>query len=60
MIAESILRGAFTQTISRISLVLALITTVILVIHYWQYILVVTLVVLGIVLMLQRLRELTG
>jgi hypothetical protein len=60
MVAESILRGAYTQTVSRISLVLALVTAVILFIQYWQYILVVTLVVLGVVLMLQRLRELTG
>ena len=60
VVSESILRGAFIQTVSRITLVLALITTVIIFIEFWKYILVIVLVVLGIFLMLQRLREIAG
>jgi hypothetical protein len=60
VIAESILRGAFIKTVSRVTLLLALVTTVILLIEFWKYILVIVLVVLGVFLMIQRLREVTG
>jgi hypothetical protein len=60
VLAESVLRGAFVDTMSRITLFLALISALILFIHFWAYILVVGLVALGVFLMLQRLRELTG
>jgi len=60
VIAESILRGAFIKTVSRVTLLLALVTTVIILIEFWKYILVIVLVVLGVFLMIQRLREVTG
>jgi len=60
VLAESILRGAFIDTMTRITLFLALVSAFILFIHFWDAILVVGLVALGVFLMLQRLRELTG
>lgn len=58
--AESILRGAFVQTVGRITLILAMLASVILVIHFWKGIILVALLVMGVSLMVQRLRELTG
>jgi hypothetical protein len=60
VITESILRGAFIQTVSRVTLILALLTSVILLIQFWKFILVALLVILGIFLMAQRLRELAN
>jgi hypothetical protein len=60
VLAESILRGAFIDTMSRITLILALISALILFIHFWVYIVVGALLAMGSFLMLQRLRELTG
>jgi hypothetical protein len=60
VLAESILRGAFIDTMSRITLFLALISALILFIHFWVYIVVGALLAMGSFLMLQRLRELTG
>ena len=60
VVAESFLRGAFVQTVGRITLILAMITTLILFFHFWKWISVGALVAMGISLMFQRLRELTG
>ncbi len=60
VVAEAFLRGAFVETVGRITLILAMIATVILFIHFWKWIIVTALVVMGASLMLQRLRELTG
>ena len=60
VIAESILRGAFVQTVGRITLILAMVATVILFIHFWKWIILAALVALGVLLMVNRLRELTG
>jgi hypothetical protein len=60
IVTESFLRGAFIQTVGRITLILAMFTLLILFIHFWKWIIVGTLVVMGISLMFQRLRELTG
>jgi hypothetical protein len=60
VVVESILRGAFIQTVARVALILALITSVIIVIEFWKIILVALLVILGIFLMAQRLRELAN
>jgi uncharacterized membrane protein YraQ (UPF0718 family) len=59
-VAESILRGAFVQTVGRITLILAMVTTVILFFHFWKWIILGALLAMGISLMVQRLRELTG
>ncbi len=60
LVAESILRGAFVQTVGRITLVLAMVAAVILFVHFWKWIILAALVSIGIFLMYQRLRELTG
>ncbi len=60
VVAESFLRGAFVQTVGRITLILAMLTALILFFHFWKWIIAGALVAMGISLMFQRLRELTG
>jgi uncharacterized membrane protein len=60
VVTESFLRGAFVQTVGRITLILAMVAALILFLHFWKWILVAALVAMGISLMYQRLRELTG
>jgi hypothetical protein len=60
LVTESILRGAFVQTVGRITLLLAMAASLILLLHFWKWIIVVALVAMGVSLMFQRLRELTG
>jgi len=60
VVAESFLRGAFVQTVGRITLILAMITLLILFFHFWKWVIVAALVAMGISLMYHRLRELTG
>jgi hypothetical protein len=60
VLTESILRGAFIETMTRITLFLAMVSALILFFHFWEYIVVGGLVALGVFLMWQRLRELTG
>ena len=57
---DSILRGAFVQTIGRLTLILAMLASLILFIHFWKWIILAALLVMGVSLMLQRLRELAG
>jgi hypothetical protein len=59
-IAESFLRGAFVPMVARITLLLALVAAFILFIHFWKWILVAALVVMGVSLMVHRLREIAG
>ena len=60
VVAESFLRGAFVQTVGRITLILAMLSALILFLQFWKWIIATTLVAMGISLMYQRLRELTG
>ena len=60
VVADSILRGAFIQTVARITLILALLASLILFLHFWKWIILAALLAMGISLMVQRLRELTG
>jgi len=60
LVADSVLRGAFIQTIGQITLILAMLATLILLFHFGKWILAAALVVIGVSLMVQRLRELTG
>jgi hypothetical protein len=60
IVAESFLRGAFVQTVGRLTLILAMFASILLFIHFWKWIIVGALVSMGISLMVQRLRELTG
>jgi hypothetical protein len=58
--ADSILRRTFVQTVGKITLILAMLAAVILFLHFWKWILLAALLVMGVSLMVQRLRELTG
>lgn len=58
VLAESVLRGAFVETVARITVLLALAGTVILFITFWHYILVAALIGTGVFVLFQRLREL--
>jgi hypothetical protein len=60
VVLESILRGAFIQTIGQITALLAMISGLILVFHFWYWILIAALLAAATFLLLQRLRELTG
>ncbi len=60
MVAESILRGAVIQTVGELTALLAIIAGVILIIHFWFWLLIAALLGAGSFLLFQRLRELTG
>ena len=60
VVLESILRGAFIQTVARTTLILAFLASLILFLHFWKWIILAALLAMGISLMVQRLRELTG
>ncbi len=60
VVIESILRGAFVETVAWITLLLAMLAGVILFIHFWKWIILAVLLVMGVSLMVQRLKELTG
>ena len=60
VVIELILRGAFVETVAWITLLLAMIAGVILFIHFWKWIILAVLLVMGVSLMVQRLKELTG
>jgi hypothetical protein len=59
-VTESFLRGAFVQTVGRITLMLAMVGALILFFHFWKWIIATVLVAMGVSLMVNRLRELTG
>jgi hypothetical protein len=58
IVIESVLRGAFVHTVAVITTLLAMVSAVILVLHFWYWILIALLLVTAIFLMAQRLREL--
>jgi hypothetical protein len=60
LVLESILRGAFVQTVARTTLVLAMLAALILFFQFWRYVIVGGLLAMGIYLLFERLRELTG
>jgi hypothetical protein len=60
IVLESILRGAFVQTVGQITALLAMICGLILISHFWFWILIGLLLAAATFLLLQRLRELTG
>jgi len=59
VVADSTLRGAIIQTIGRVTLILAMVAALILLIHFWKWVLIAGLAVMAASLMVQRLRELT-
>jgi hypothetical protein len=60
VVLESVLRSAFIQTVSEVTALLAAVAGVILLIHFWYWILVALLAAVAIFLFYQRLRELAG
>jgi hypothetical protein len=58
VVGESILRATFVRTVNRVAVILALVATVILVLHFWKEVLVGGLIGLAAFLILQRVREL--
>jgi len=58
VLGESILRATFVRTVNRVAVILALVATTILLLHFWQHVLVGVLVALAAFLVLQRVREL--
>jgi hypothetical protein len=60
VVIESLLRRAFIQTVSELTALLAMIACVILVIHFWYWLLIGILLAVATFLLLQRVRELTG
>jgi hypothetical protein len=58
VLVESILRGAFVQTVGGITTLMAMIAALILVFHFWYWILIFLLLATAIFLMAQRLKEL--
>lgn len=60
LVLDSVLRGAFVPTVAKVTLLLAMLALLILFLHFWKWIILVALLAMGISLMVQRLRELTG
>ena len=58
VVGESILRATFVRTVNRVAVILALVATAILLIHFWKSVLVGVLVAVAAFLILQRVREL--
>ena len=58
VVGESVLRATFVRTVNRVAVILALVATVILFIHFWKWVLIVGLIALAVFLVLQRIREL--
>ena len=58
VLGESILRATFMRTVNRVAVVLALVASVILLLHFWKALLVGGLTALAAFLILQRIREL--
>lgn len=58
IVIESILRGTFTATITSISVVLAVIASLILIFHFWRAIVLIGLAAAAVLLLVQKLREL--
>jgi hypothetical protein len=57
---EAFLRGAFVQTLGRITALLAMVSSVILVLHFGFWVIVGGLLAIALFLLLQRLREMSG
>ncbi len=60
IVIESFLRGAFIRTVGQVTVLLAVIASVIIFLHFWFWILILALLGIASFLLFQRLRELTG
>ena len=57
VLGESVLRATFVRTVNRVAVLLALVATVILLLHFFKSVLVGGLIALAVFLVLQRVRE---
>ena len=55
---EAILRGRYVPTIGTVAVILAIISAVLVVVHYWLWMIVIILAVVALFLLFQKLREL--
>ncbi len=60
IVIESFLRGAFIRTVGQVTVLLAVIASIIIFLHFWFWILILALLGMASFLLFQRLRELTG
>jgi hypothetical protein len=60
IVIESFLRGKFIHTVGEVTVLLAVIASIIIFLHFWFWILIAALLSLAAFLLFQRLRELTG
>ncbi len=60
IVTEAFLRGAFIRTVGQITVILAVIASIVLLVHFWFWLLIAGLLALATFLLFQRLRELTG
>ena len=58
LLVESILRGHYSRTITAIAAVLAMISAVLVLVHFWLWVIVAVLAGLALFLLVQKLREL--
>jgi hypothetical protein len=60
VVIESFLRGAFIHTVGQVTVLLAVVASIIILIHFWFWILILALLTMATFLLVQRLKELTG
>jgi hypothetical protein len=60
IVTEAFLRGAFIRTVGQVTVVLAVLASIVLLLHFWFWLLIAGLLSLATFLLFQRLRELTG
>ena len=60
IVIESFLRGAFIHTVGEVTVLLAVVATVIIFLHFWFWIVILALLAMSGFLLWQRLREVTG
>lgn len=58
ILLESLLRGTYISTINTIAVILAVVGTIILLINFWQPLLIAGLIAVACFLLVQKLREL--
>jgi hypothetical protein len=58
LLLESILRGHYVRTLGTVAGILAVVSAVLLVVHFWLWVIVVILAVLALFLLFQKVREL--
>jgi hypothetical protein len=57
VIGESFLRGTFVRTVNRVAVILALVATLVLILHFWKWVILGGLAGLAAFLIVERIRE---